>query len=217
MKYPLLTALALALVSCAKPIPRAIMPPVDVIERLDVKPVAEASKATREAVRDIATAGADTRSASAKLTTTSQQLRDAIDRAEKFAVANVELQNAFAEIQRFSLALSGDVADLTTSLKLAHAKESIAIETIDMLEFETNFLTAKSAAQSAQIEHADKAQAILREQVEALSASSDRLAIAENKLGWWRKAALITWSILTAYIIARFFGAAIRTYARTRI
>ena len=42
MKHLPILALILAMASCAPAIPRAIMPPVDVIERLDVAPVVDA-------------------------------------------------------------------------------------------------------------------------------------------------------------------------------
>jgi len=209
--------LALAFASCATPPPKAILPPASEVRALDVAPVSKASTATREAVRDISDAGNTSREVSRKLADTSIQLRAAIDRAELLARAKGEMESAFAEIQRFALALSADVTRLKSALELAEQKESVAIATVDSLTGEVSTLQSTAAAQAAQIRHAQASEATLRSQVESLSESANLRAVAEDKLAFWRKSAWITWGILTVFFVAKFFGTAILTYARARI
>lgn len=217
MKHLTLLAFICALASCAPSIPRAILPPPGEVKPLDVAPVSKATDKTREAVREIASAGNTSREASRALADTSIQLRAAIDRAELLSRAKGEMEDAFAEIQRFALALSADVTRLKSALELAEQKEAIAISAVDSLSAEVSAIKATSAAQAVQIRHAKASEATLRGQVESLSESANLRVIAEDKLKWWRKAALLTWGISAVYLVARFFGAAIMAYARPRI
>lgn len=218
MKHlPLLSLIIALAASCAPTIPKAILPPPSEIKALDVAPVSKATDKTRDAVREIASAGNTSREASRALADTSIQLRAAIDRAELLSRAKGEMEDSFAEIQRFALALSTDVARLKSALELAEQKEAIAISTVDSLASEVSAIKATSAAQAVQIRHAQASEATLRGQVESLSESANRRVIAEDKLQWWRKAAWITWGISAVYLVARFFGAAIMAYARPRI
>lgn len=164
-------ACCLALASCA-PVPRAIIPPASEVAKLDVAPVQAAGKVTREAVREVAKAGTNTRE-------TAAHLRASIDRAEKIAEAHEELRASFREIQTFAKRLSAD-------LQLAEDKERIALATIDSLEDEIATLHANAQSQNVQIRHAKANETTLREQVEALSGSDAKRIIAENKLQFWR-------------------------------
>ena len=172
MKNLPILALILALASCAPSIPRAILPPPSVIAQLDVEPVAKASTATRTAVREIAKAGTETRKAT-------DSLRDQIDRTAEIAAPYPDLREAFAEMRRRADLLAARVA-------FAEEKEAIAIATVDELTAEVSALQSTSAAQSVQIRTAQTTEATLREQVQALSTSSDKLAIAQDNLDWWR-------------------------------
>jgi chromosome segregation ATPase len=210
MKY-LILALALALASCAPSIPRAILPPPSEVKELDVAAVSKATDKTRDAVREIAAAGNTSRKASRALADTSIQLRAAIDRAELLSRAKGEMEDAFAEIQRFALALSADVSRLKSALELAEQKEAIAIATVDSLSGEVSTLQSTAAAQAAEIRNAKAAEGTLRKQVESLSESADKRAIAEDGKRWWRKAALLTWAIL---ILLAVGGALLRRAGR---
>jgi hypothetical protein len=211
MKHLPILALILALASCAPAIPRAILPPPSEVEELDVEPVTKASTAAREAVREIAAAGNSSREASRALADTSVQLRAAIDRADMLARAKGHAENAFAEIQLFALQLSADVDRLTAALKLAEDKEAIALDTIDALTSEVSTLEADAAAQAAQIRIAHANEELLRKQVNALSESADKRVIAQDKLSWWRSAALWTWAIILALAL---IGALLRRAGR---
>lgn len=167
MKTLIPILLACLLASCAAPIPRAIIAPDTVVAKLNTKPVEDASKATREAVREVVKAGQETRTAT-------QKLRDEIDRAEKLAQANEELREAFTNIQRLAKSLSA-------SLQLAEAKELAAIATIDSQEEEISLLKANAKAQAVQIEGNAAEQATLRKQVKSLARAADDLAIAKDK------------------------------------
>jgi hypothetical protein len=215
MKH-LALSLALILASCAPP-PRAIIPAPSVVSQIDPKPVAKATTASREAVREIAKAGDDTRIANDRLKATSQHLTDAIDRAEKYAESNREFYDAYIQIQKFSLQLSTDLIDLKLALDLAQEKEAVAITTIDLLETSVRDLETATARQAAEIRFAKQAEKTLIDQVQMLSQSSDKLAIAQDKLTWWRWYGIAITSAVSLYIITRIFGAAIMSYARPRI
>jgi len=167
---PLLLAIALA--SCATP-PRAILPPTSVVAQIETSGVEGASKATRNAVREIAKAGQETR-------TVTQKLRAEIDRAEILAQANEQLREAFISIQVLA-------DDLAASLGLAEEKEAIALRVIDNQEDEINILKANAKAQAVQIEGNAAEKVTLRNQVEALSSASDDLAIAKDRNKTQRK------------------------------
>ena len=187
MTRPTYILLCLALASCA-PIPRAIIPPASEVAKLDVAPVQAAGKVTREAVREVAKAGTNTRE-------TAAHLRASIDRAEKIAEAHEELRVAFREIQTFAKRLSAD-------LKLAEEKERIAMATIDSLGDEIAMLHANAQSQAVQIRHAKATESTLREQVEALDGSDAKRIIAENKLQFWRwRFAPITLGIIITGIL----------------
>jgi hypothetical protein len=215
MRY-LALSLALILASCATP-PRAIIPAPSVVAQIDPHPVAKATTASREAVREIAKAGDDTRMANDRLKATSQHLTDAIDRAEKYAESNREFYDAYIQIQKFSLQLSTDLIDLKLALDLAQEKEGIAITTIDLLETSVRDLEAATARQSAEIRFAKQAEKTLLDQVQTISQSSDKLAIAADKLSWWRWYGIAITAAVALSILIRIFGAAIMAYARPRI
>lgn len=186
---PLAAILCLILASCASPPPRAIIPPPADVDRIETAGVENASKATREAVREIAKAGQETRTAT-------QKLRDEIDRAQELAQANDQLRAAFVSIQTFA-------AELSAAVTFAAEKERLALLVIDDQESEISLLKSNAKAQAVQI-HANKQEReTLRTQVEALADVPADLAIAEDKLEWWRKAAATTWIIVALYIAAR--------------
>jgi len=205
------------LTACCASAPRAIIPPPAEISKLDVKPVVDASGKTRDAFREIGTAGEASRTANANLSATAARLSAEIDRAQRLAIANRELQEAFENIRAINAELSEDSARLTASLRLAQEKETLAIATIDALDQHISTLQSKIASQSTAIDNAAANERTLRAQVEALAALPDKLAILTDKLGWWRNAALLTWGLIAAYIILRVFGTAMGTYIRTRI
>lgn len=163
--------LCVLLAACATP-PRAIIPPKAEVKKLDVAPVTQAAADTKTAVREIAKAGTETRRAN-------DSLRDEIERAGVIAALYPDMSEAFAEIRRRSETLAARIA-------FAEEKELVALQTIDAMDGEIGLLTARVASQSTQIDHADAAQDMLREQLEALSGSDAKRIIAENKLQWWR-------------------------------
>jgi hypothetical protein len=173
--------LIFALSACSPAIPRAIVAPPSVVSQINTTGAEKAAGATRKSVRDIVDAGEETRRATAKLKTTSDRLRDEINHAESIQVANVELQAAFIEIQKFADELSNDLSLLSASLAFAEEKERIAISTVDDLSDELSILKANAKAQSVQIDHVKTENTILRKQVEALATASDDLAIANDK------------------------------------
>lgn len=206
---PLALLCLILLASCGEHIPRAIIAPPVVVSALDVEPVAKASRATRDAVREVAAAGQASREAGQKVTDITGRLIESIHRAEAMAEANAETQ-ALAE------ELGKHVMELTAAHALAEEKEKIALELIDTQEDEIAALAANSRAQAQQIRSAAAAEKTLREQVEALAANADKRLIAEEKLGWWRKAAGLTWAFLAVYLIIKTCGSAIAANLRLR-
>ena len=164
------------------------MPKV-VVDVIDTKPLTTATRETRRAVREVVTAGDATRS-------TAAALRAAIDKAQAVKVENEELRLSFIEIQQ--------IADrLSKSLQEVQVKEQAAMLTIDVQDDQIGALNALVSRQSEQIKLKEATDESLRAQVDKLSTVSADLAIAEDKLSWWRKAALITWLIAALYIAAR--------------
>jgi DNA repair ATPase RecN len=203
-------------VSCA-PAPRAIIPPPSEVRQLNVKPVASATVKTRDAVRDVAAAGDGTRRLNDQLAATSKSLTDAVERAEKYAAANKEFAEAYAEIQKFTLQLSNEISALTKVRELADEKVRIAIRAIDELQATVGTLETSVASQAAEIRAAKRTEETLRTQVDGLSKSAEKLAVAEDKLSWWRWYGVIVTGVAVVYLLIRFFGAAIMAYARPRI
>ena len=190
MKHAL-PLLAFALVaSCAPKLPpKPPLVPKVVVDVIDTKPLTTATRETRRAVREVVTAGDATRS-------TAAALRAAIDKAQAVKVENEELRLSFIEIQQ--------IADrLSKSLQEVQVKEQAAMLTIDVQDDQIGALNALVSRQSEQIKLKEATDESLRAQVDKLSTVSADLAIAEDKLGWWRKAALITWLIVALYIAAR--------------
>lgn len=188
MKTISILALILALVSCATPPPRAIIPPKSEIAQIDVAPVSKAADKTRAAVREVADAGNVSREASRKLSDTSILLRAAIDRAEMLSKDKGDLEADFSEIQRFATNLSADVVNLRSALETAEHKEAAAVSASEKLANEVFSLRESTAAQTVQIKQSKATEATLREQVELLSALPDKLAKAKQKadtLEWW--------------------------------
>lgn len=210
----LASILCLFLVSCADRVPRAIIPPPSVVEALDVAPVAAAGKAAGESVREVADAGQKSREASRKVSDATRRLTDSIVRIETLSFANAELTRSVAESLAFAKELEANVVSLTASLAFAEEKERIAIETIGALNDETALLKANAQAQAVQIRQAEATEKTLREHVAALADSADKRVIAEEKLGWWRKAAGLTWAMIAVFSIIKIFGAAIATNFR---
>jgi hypothetical protein len=189
--------------SCA-PVPRAIIPPKAEIAKLDVAPVANASGKTRAAVRDVSRKVDVNRAAADRVSDDADKLKEAVDKA-KYALHKTKEDYAteIAAIEAIADSLLEKVRELQASLDLTSIARDIAIQTIDDQDKEIGYLTARVAAQAAQIDHSEASQNILREQVETLSALPDKLAIAEDKLEWWRwRFAPVTLGILTLLILS---------------
>jgi hypothetical protein len=210
---PLAVIFCLCLASCA-PVPRAIIPPPSVIAELDVAPVAEAGKATREAVRKVSISVDDASQKADRVSDEALRLKEAISKARAGVKEDMELSLAAADA--IADALLARIKDLQESLRLTAIARDIAIETVDDQQEVIGEMAAAAEAQTVQIRHAKDAEATLRTQVEALAESADKRVIAEDRLAWWRKAALITWAVILIHLIVRFFGTAILTAFRIR-
>jgi FtsZ-binding cell division protein ZapB len=193
--------LAVLMGSCA-PAPRAIIPPPNVVRELDIQPIKDAGNTTRDAVREVAAANAQTREAGRKVSDSTRRLSESIARAEALAVANVEIGKALAETRELADELQAEIGTLSEALALSETKDKIALETIDSLISEIDLLKSNAAAQSAELTAAKASETTLRKQVEALVESADKRAIAEDKLAWWRwRFAPITLGIIAAGIL----------------
>lgn len=200
--------------ACCAHTPRVTTTPyVTEVSKLNFDPVAKAGRATRDAVRDVAAAGSVSREAGRKVSYTTRRLADSLARAEAIAVADRTKMEDLGRESNSLHAVIGDMRGIITDLEketmalaAAHAfseeKEKAAILTIDNLEAETAILKENAASQAWQIERANKDNQTLRAQVETLAASTDRLAIAEDKLVWWRwRFAPVTLGIIIAGIL----------------
>ena len=212
----LLLFLACLLASCADRVPRAIIPPPSVVAGLDVAPVAAASRDARDAVREVASSGQSSREAGRKVSEATRRLSESLVRAEDLARANEQILIALADTRRLAADLEREVTELSAAQTFAQEKERIALEVIDTLESEAALLKENSKAQAVQIRHALASEGTLRKQLEALSLAAEKRLHAEQKLSWWRKAALITWAALALYLLAKFFGTALLTALRLK-
>ena len=176
-------AVLLMATSCA-PVPRAIIPPKAEIAKLDIAPVAKASGKTRAAVRDVSRNVDANRAAADRVSDDATKIKEAVAKAKTALAEDYEI--SLAAVDALADSLLAKVRELQDSLRLTAAARDIAIATIDDQDKEIGYLTARVSAQSAQIDHSEASQSILREQVETLSALPEKLAIAEDKLEFWR-------------------------------
>lgn len=185
MTRPAFTLLCLLLASCAT-VPRAIIPPPSEIAELDVAPVAEAGRVTRDAVRGVADAGAASREAERNVSASTRRLTDSLARAEALAAAHAEITAALADTRRLAAELEASVSELSATLAFAEERERMAILAVDDMGAIIDRLQADTAAQATQIRAAKSTEETLRTQVQALAESADKRIIAEDKLRWWR-------------------------------
>lgn len=203
----LLLFIAILLASCADRVPRAIIPPPSVIAELDVAPVAEASRATREAVRKVSVSVDDASRKAERVADDAQRLKEMISKARAGVEADMELSLAAADAIMDSLLLK--IGELQELLRITRIARDIAIATVDDQQDVIAGHAAHAKAQAAQIRYAKAAENTLRTQVEALAESADKRVIAEEKLRWWRTAAGLTWAFLAVFLIIKIFGSAL--------
>lgn len=202
------------LASCAERIPRAIIPPPSVVRELNVKPVTEASDRTRDAVREVSRNVDDASIKADRVSAEAQRLKEAIAKARAGVKEDMEISLDYADA--IADALLVKIKELQESLRLTAAARDIAIATVDDQQTVIGEMAVEAEGQASEIRNAKASEQLLRAQVEALAESADKRVIAEDKLAWWRKVALITWAVLLIYLIARFFGAAILTALKIR-
>lgn len=212
MKTLATALLCVLLASCVKTPPRAIIPPPAEISRLNVAPVVDAGKATRDAVRGVATAGASTRASAAIVSNTSRRLSIEIARAESLAQATAELTAALAGINALAKELEQDVFKLATSLSFAEEKERIALSVVDAQEEVIANLHASASVQDAEIKFANANEKFMRAEMTELAKLPDKLAAEKQKVAtgqWWVKRLAITVGVLVlalagaAYLILK--------------
>jgi len=196
----------LILASCAPVPPRPVIVSEHEVEPINIHPVADASRATRDAVRGVAEAGNTTREAGRKVSDTSRRLSDAIIRAATLTAANRDLEEAMADAKALAAELGENLMSLSAALDLAEQKEKIALETVDAQEAEISTLKESAAAQAAQLDANDREKAALRAQMQEMVELPDKLAIASDKLQWWRwRFAPVTLGIIAAGILVALY------------
>jgi len=216
MKY-LAFILALILAACSPSVPRAIVAPPTVIGKVDTKPVESATVKVSDGAEKVAEANRKAREASNKASDTTVLLRAAMDRAKALADDSEALRQAFLASDDLAAQLSEQLNQGIESLRNAETESNHLREGIKSLSSEVSALKSSAAVNAIQADAIKAENKTLRDEIQKLADIPNKLVIADDKLKWWRKAAWITWGILTVFLVAKFFGTAILTYARARI
>jgi len=172
--------------SCAPVAPRAIIPSPSVVRELNVKPVTEAGRRTREAVRDVGRGVDDSSNKAERVSDETKRLKELLAKAK--AGAKEDMETSLAAADAIADSLLAKVGDLRESLRITAAARDIAIATVDEQQKVIGDMAVAAEGQTIEIRNAKINEVTLRTEVESLAKLPDQLSAQKQKastLEWW--------------------------------